>query len=141
MVQPLLAPNRFAHIRCLLVEDSEFDQRRIRRVLDHLGIQKLDVADSLGAARAFLSTSRVDLILLDNGLPDGLGVDFALELKEQPNLANIPVVMVSDWPTPFMYDKALIARVRQVLRKDEFNLARAIKVLSFSREMPRTIPS
>ena len=138
MAQAALARSRFAHIRCLLVEDSDYDQRRIRRVLDELSIQRLDIVSTMGAARGALTRQRYDLILLDNGLPDGFGVDLALELKEQPGLSNIPVVMVSDWPTPFMFDKALMARVRQVLRKDEFNLAKAAQVLSFSRGMPRT---
>jgi CheY-like chemotaxis protein len=141
MAQPALTKSRFGHIRCLLIEDSEFDQRNIKRVLDGLGIERLDIVTTVGHARAHLMRHRVDLILLDNGLPDGFGVDFALELKQHPRLTNIPVVIVSDWPTPFMFDKALIARVRQVLRKDEFNLARAADVLRFSRRGLATKPS
>ncbi len=137
MTEPVRVRSRFSHIRCLLIEDSEFDQRRIRRVLDEVGIRRLDIVETLGAARAFVMRHPVDLILLDNGLPDGFGVDFALELKARPGLASIPVVIVSDWPTPFMFDKALIARVRHVLRKDEFNIARAADVLSQSRGMPK----
>lgn len=140
MGQPALAKSRYAQIRCLLIEDSEFDQRRIRRVLEELGIVYLDIVSTMAAARGYVLRNRIDLILLDNGLPDGFGVDFALELKERPALASIPVVIVSDWPTPFMFDKALVARVRQVLRKDEFNLAKAVDVLNCSRGMPRTTP-
>lgn len=139
MAQPALATSRFSHIRCLLIEDSEFDQRRIRRVLVELGILHLDIVSTVGEARAYVTRQRVDLILLDNGLPDGFGVDFALELRDSPGLSNIPVVIVSDWPTPFMFDKALMARVRQVLRKDEFNLAKAADILRLSREMPKTM--
>jgi CheY-like chemotaxis protein len=141
MAQPTLGKSHYANIKCLLIEDSEFDQRRVRRVLDELGIQHLSIVDSIGTARAFLSRQRVDLILLDNGLPDGLGVDFALELKERPGAGKTPVVIISDWPTPFMFDKALMASVRQVLRKDEFNLAKAAAVLNLSRGMPKPKPS
>lgn len=140
MAQPALAKSRYGHIRCLLIEDSEFDQKVIRRVLEGLGIQHLEIVGTVAEARAYVLRNPVDLILLDNGLPDGFGVDFALELKDRPGLAKIPVVMVSDWPTPFMFDKALIARVRQVLRKDEFTLAKAADVLKFSRAAPLPAP-
>ncbi len=134
MVSSLAKQNsRFARVRCLLVEDSEFDQRRIQRVLEQLGVQRLDIVPDVTTAREYLDTFRPDLILMDNGLPDGSGVDLALELREHPERQNIPVVIISDWPTPFMFDKALMARVRSVLNKDEFNLVSAVDVLNHSR--------
>ncbi|MEP4195078.1 MAG: response regulator [Aliishimia sp.] len=136
MAQPALVPSRYAHVKCLLVEDSEFDQRRIRRILEQAGIVHLEIVTSLSEARHHLSRMPVDLILMDNGLPDGTGVDLALELKQWPALAKIPVILISDWPTPFMFDKALVAKVHHVLRKDEFNLARAVDALNLSRGMP-----
>lgn len=135
MAEPALDNSRFSHIRCLLIEDSEFDQRQIKRVLQALGIERLDIVSTVGQGRAHIMRRGVDLILLDNGLPDGFGVDFAMELRNSSRFSNIPVVIVSDWPTPFMFDKALMARVRQVLRKDEFNLAKAADVLRMSRRV------
>lgn len=135
MAEPALDNSRFSHTRCLLIEDSEFDQRQIKRVLRALGIERLDIVSTVGEARAHIMRRGVDLILLDNGLPDGFGVDFALELRNSSRFSNIPVVIVSDWPTPFMFDKALMARVRQVLRKDEFNLAKAADVLRMSQRV------
>jgi len=76
MVSSLAKQNsRFARVRCLLVEDSEFDQRRIQRVLEQLGVQRLDIVPDVTTAREYLDTFRPDLILMDNGLPDGSGVD------------------------------------------------------------------
>lgn len=133
MVEPAFVRSRYAHVKCLLIEDSEYDQRRIRRILDQAGIGQLDIVATVQDARRYLAGNRVDLILLDNGLPDGAGIDFALELRKHAHLANTPVVIVSDWPTPFMFDKALVARVKAVLRKDEFNVARVVEALSLSR--------
>lgn len=138
MAQPKLENSRFAHIRCLLVEDSDFDQRLIKRVLLELGIERLDIVSTVGQARAHIMRRGVDLILLDNGLPDGFGVDFAMELRSSARFRHIPVVIISDWPTPFMFDKALLAQVRQVLRKDEFNLAKAADVLRLSQRSAAT---
>ena len=71
-------------------------------------------------AREAVEGSTPDVILLDNNLPDGQGANFALELSEDPRFAHIPVVMVSDWPTPFMYHKAEMAGVRHVVSKADF---------------------
>ncbi|WP_432817369.1 response regulator [Sulfitobacter sp. JB4-11] len=107
---------------CLIVEDSVFDSERMRRVLarSHYGFT-VEVATTLACARAALARGKAALILLDNNLPDGLGTNFALELSRDEHLSHIPVIMVSDWPSPFMWEKAAAAGVRYVLSKREFD--------------------
>jgi len=107
---------------CLIVEDSEFDSLRMTRVLNRsLGPVDVKVAATLEHAREMLQTNQIGLILLDNNLPDGLGANFALELAQNSRLAQIPVIMVSDWPSPFMWEKAASAGVLFVVNKTEFN--------------------
>lgn len=107
---------------CLIVEDSRFDIEKMQRVLAraHCGLE-VTVATTLASARAALTEGQAALILLDNNLPDGLGTNFAMELAEDERLAQIPVIMVSDWPSPFMWEKAAAAGVRYVLSKREFD--------------------
>lgn len=107
---------------CLIVEDSEFDRIKLSRVLakSHHKM-RVQTATTLNAARAALEKGNTALILLDNNLPDGFGADFALELARDKRLANIPVIMVSDWPSPFMWEKAARAGVTYVLSKSEFD--------------------
>ena len=107
---------------CLIVEDSEFDRERLIRIIgkSHRNMQ-VEVAATLRSARTALSLNPVALILLDNNLPDGLGANFALELAEDPDFAQIPVIIVSDWPSPFMWEKAHSAGVAYVLSKTEFD--------------------
>lgn len=121
--------------RCLLVEDSDFDQRRIARILARGVTVDLTTASTLADARQILSEEFFDLILLDNSLPDGLGVDFAAELRERNGLNDVPILMISDWPTPFMYDKASAARVGMVLGKDDFQPRHVRDALRFARVM------
>lgn len=107
---------------CLIVEDSEFDSMRMARVLSKsLGEVPVKVATTLDTARTMLREGPLDLILLDNNLPDGLGANFALELAQNKELAHIPVIIVSDWPSPFMWDKAASAGVLYVVNKMEFD--------------------
>ena len=106
---------------CLIIEDSTFDQERMRRILDRsfAGV-RVDAVATLERARTYLETRRPDLILLDNNLPDGKGANFALEISANPALAAIPVIIVSDWPSPFMFDKAQTAGVQHIVSKGDF---------------------
>ncbi|CUH77123.1 Response regulator receiver domain-containing protein [Tropicibacter naphthalenivorans] len=93
----------------------------MRRVMArHCPDIPMRVAPSLKAARDSLSAHPVGLIFLDNILSDGSGIDFAEELHNHPKYAKIPVVMVSDFPTPFLFAKAKAANVREIWSKAEF---------------------
>lgn len=107
---------------CLIVEDSAFDQEKLTRVMrKSRHNMHLEITSTLRDARKALARGKAALILLDNNLPDGLGADFALELARDPELADIPVIMISDWPSPFMWEKAASAGVIYVLSKTEFD--------------------
>ncbi len=105
---------------CLLVEDSDFDLKRFGRILKASVPMELHVATCLNDARKILAQLPVNLIILDNMLPDGLGVDFANLLRKTVRWSKVPIVMVSDHPTPFLYDKANAANIAFVLTKDMF---------------------
>lgn len=108
---------------CLIVEDSQFDQQMITRVVGRSqGKMRVEVAATLESARKALASGKISLILLDNNMPDGLGAEFAIELASNPHLSSIPVIMVSDWPTPFMWEKAASAGVLYVVNKAEFGV-------------------
>ena len=123
---------------CLIIEDSEFDRERLTRIIgkSHHDMQ-VEVAATLRSARVALGKKRMALILLDNNLPDGLGANFALELADDPQLAQIPVIMVSDWPSPFMWEKAQSAGVAYVLSKMEFDSRYIHAVMSAMGTRPR----
>lgn len=107
---------------CLIVEDSAFDREKLTRVMKRTRERmRIELAPDLQTARRALEKEGMSLILLDNNLPDGLGADFAQELAKDPRLADIPVIMVSDWPSPFMWEKAASAGVAYVLSKTEFD--------------------
>ena len=53
----------------------------------------IDHVHSLSAAKEFLEKEVPSLILLDNRLPDGLGVDFISYLKK--SLPSVKIIMIS----------------------------------------------
>ena len=121
----VLAPLR----RCLLVEDSVLDQHRVARMIKSVAPIDLTIAGTLAEAAVILDRQFFDFLLLDNALPDGLGVDFAIGLRQRARLRRVPIMIVSDFPSPFMYDKALLARVSPVLTKSELRPRHIRKML------------
>ncbi|WP_420861418.1 response regulator [Algirhabdus cladophorae] len=108
---------------CLIIEDSHFDHKMMTRVIDRAQSNVvIKLATTLRAARMQLASEDISMIFLDNNLPDGTGVEFALNLATDPKLNHIPIIMVSDWPTPFMWDKADKAGVMSVIKKSEFTV-------------------
>ena len=115
---------------CLIVDDSVFDQEMMRRVVTKaISNVVLRAVSTLEGARKALMEGPVSLILLDNSLPDGKGADFAVELAQYPRMAKIPIIIASDWPSPFMWDKASSAGVKCVVTKSDFNPELVRKVL------------
>lgn len=106
---------------CLIVEDNFLDQEKLRRVLTRsFNNIQVEVASTIAEARVLLRRIKASLILLDNNLPDGKGANFAVELAADVRLAHVPVIIVSDWPSPFMFDKAQSAGVTHVVNKSDF---------------------
>lgn len=115
---------------CLVVEDSELDRNIMERVLARQSRPcRVIFARSLGEARGVLKAETVAIIFLDNSLPDGYGADFLSELSCHPTAANVPVILVSDWPSPFMYAKARAKKVRDIWSKREFTVDRVQTVM------------
>ena len=114
----------------LVVEDEESYQDALAVGLGGEGFAVLG-ATSLAGARAILSRSQPDIILLDVMLPDGSGVDFCREIFHS---SDIPVIIVSarsneidivlgleigaaDYVTKPFRLRELVARMRAVLRR------------------------
>lgn len=56
---------------------------------------KLDHAKTLAAAETYLKNEQPSIVILDNKLPDGLGVDFVAYIKK--NYPTIKIVMISGY--------------------------------------------
>lgn len=66
--------------KILVVDDDHFTQQLFKGLL-HFPDFELAVAETLGEARAKLHVSDFNLVVLDQRLPDGNGLDFFAEMR------------------------------------------------------------
>ena len=91
------------HIEILLVEDSPADVLIAREALSeakllntiHVAEDGIEAMDFLCKRGKFASAPRPDLILLDLNLPRKNGREVLAEIKTDPNLKSIPVVILT----------------------------------------------
>ena len=82
--------------RSILVVDDDPDVRdAIASVLGDEGYQVTSAGNGREALEQLRKRTRPSLILLDMVMPDMDGWNFRMELKKQPELAAIPVVILS----------------------------------------------
>ena len=95
--------NSLAPIEVLLVEDSVGDVRLTREAFKdarvhinlHVAVDGNDAMSFLKRERQHVDAPRPDLILLDLNLPKKDGREVLKEIKENPALAIIPVVILT----------------------------------------------
>ena len=134
--------------RLLLIDD---DTRLTGMLGDYLSAAGFEVtqAASLAQARQCLESALFDLLVLDVMLPDGDGLDFCRELRRDPRLKRLPVLMLSargepmdrilglelgadDYLSKPFEPRELQARVKAMLRRLEPEL-QGDEVLRFGR--------
>jgi two-component system, OmpR family, response regulator len=76
---------------------------------------ELDHVKSLSEAKQYLSESQPDLVMLDNRLPDGLGIDFIPYIHE--NYPSIKILMISGYHSAEIKDLAIENGADQFLEK------------------------
>jgi|SRR5688572_24986476 len=86
--------------KILYIEDDALNLRLVRKMLKTLDYDMIEVRNGLDAARVALY-ERPDVILLDIQLLDISGLDVARELKSHPEMAHIPVIVVTADPSNY----------------------------------------
>jgi len=81
-------------MRILAIEDDPDDVELLRRYLRDVPDLKLEFADRLSTGLKLISEKRIDLVLLDLGLPASQGLETLTRFLSQ--VADIPVVVMTD---------------------------------------------
>ena len=122
-----------ALMRCLVVDD---DPELLQSVCDYLrrfGFEAV-AASTAAQMRSLLSQGGVDVVVLDVMLPDGDGLSICAALRQRPETANLPVIMLTaqgdphsrvlglelgadDYIAKPFEPRELVARIKAVLRR------------------------
>lgn len=80
--------------RVLIVEDDDLLRGALREVLERFGYQVCEAGNGVQALRR-AEAEQPHLILMDLGLPDGDGLEFAQALRRHPPTMGIPIAILT----------------------------------------------
>ncbi|MCS7072527.1 MAG: response regulator, partial [Anaerolinea sp.] len=92
----------------LIVDDEEGFRHILQVVLQRAGHQIVSAADA-AEAQAIIRDTRIDLIILDDMMPGMSGSDLCLQIKSDPLLRHIPVLMHS--ANPKLHNRAFVESI------------------------------
>ncbi len=133
-------------IRIVLIEDEEDIAALIKLQAEMSGYKIFHEVDGLNGLRA-VEREKPDIVLLDIMLPGQSGLDVCRKLKGNPDLKDIPVIMISakseeidvilglelgadDYVAKPFSPKVLFSRVKAVLRRGK-EPEKAPKIMTF----------
>lgn len=89
----------------IVIEDNPASARMVFKLLQHVGHDVTLAEDGeMGLTAAF--SSEPDLVLVDLGLPDMDGQTVVALLRQQPELANTPIIAFTAWPQETAFEMA-----------------------------------
>lgn len=93
-VEAEIDPGAADVVTVLMVEDDATTVVLLRAILDAPG-RRILVAGTKAEADRLLSLERIDLVILDQTLPDVDGRELLVELRERPSTSAVPIIVVS----------------------------------------------
>jgi two-component system chemotaxis response regulator CheY len=81
--------------RILTVDDMATMRKIIKSLLNQLGYTNIDEAENGKEALVKLKQNKYDLVLLDWNMPEMDGITLLQEIRKDPQLKDIPVIMVT----------------------------------------------
>lgn len=82
-------------LQVLIVDDSAFSRKQIRRVLSEMGIEHFTEADSGASAIPLIEDNFYDLILTDYHMPDVDGQALTDFIRNESQQKSVPLLMVT----------------------------------------------
>ncbi|WJG08130.1 response regulator [Aliiglaciecola sp. LCG003] len=96
-------------VRVLLVDDSRLARNHIRRVLEGMGLKKIQEAENGAMALTYIKDNTYDLVVTDYNMPEMDGRELSEFIRFNPQTSHIPIIMV----TSEAADSAHMANIQQ----------------------------
>ncbi|MFV0626250.1 MAG: PleD family two-component system response regulator [Alphaproteobacteria bacterium] len=97
MLETMRKSNELNTINCLILDDDKFSRTFIKTALLRIGVRNIKEAENAKEALEILQTNRMDIILLDQEMPDVKGIEFIKDIRTSTDVAlkNTPIIMIS----------------------------------------------
>ncbi|HHG75036.1 MAG TPA: response regulator [Persephonella sp.] len=82
-------------IKILVVDDMATMRRIIKGLLEQLGFKNIDEAEDGKVALQKLKTGKYDFVVTDWNMPNMTGLELVQEIRKDPELKHLPVLMVT----------------------------------------------
>lgn len=82
-------------VRVLVVDDSMMARNHIIRVLQGMGLEKIEQAENGSQALTLVKDQEFDLIVTDYNMPEMDGRELSEFIRFNPSTAHIPIIMVT----------------------------------------------
>jgi len=83
-------------VTCLIVDDDKFSRTFIKTALYQIGVKNTKEANNSQEALELLNDFKIDVILLDQQMPEKSGLEFARELKSgMHGTQNVSIIMIT----------------------------------------------
>ena len=79
----------------LVVDDMATMRRIIKTLLDQLGYKNIDEAEDGKEALNKLKAQKYDFVITDWNMPNMTGLELVQEIRKEPDLKHLPVLMVT----------------------------------------------
>ncbi len=124
--------------RILIVDESLLDRKRVATVLEAVGYQVVEAASITEARRRLSAQPRgsFHLIITELNLPDGNGLEFLRELRQEPLTAGVPLLVVTPTPERERVVEVILAGAENIVAKPfagEVILRRVTEAFSMTR--------
>jgi two-component system chemotaxis response regulator CheY len=83
------------NIKILVVDDMATMRRIIKGLLEQLGFKNIDEAEDGKVALQKLKTGKYDFVITDWNMPNMTGLELVQEIRKDPELKHLPVLMVT----------------------------------------------
>jgi two-component system chemotaxis response regulator CheY len=104
-------------MQALVVDDSRVLRRILGDILRQLGFQVAEAGNGQDALRHLKEESRPDVVLVDWNMPEMNGLQFVSAVREQEQLRDLPLMMVTTETEMERMAAALTAGANEYLMK------------------------
>jgi two-component system, chemotaxis family, chemotaxis protein CheY len=82
-------------MKVLVVDDFATMRKIVRNILKQIGFEDISEAEDGNAALRVIKNEKVGLVVTDWNMPNMSGLELLREIRQNPQTANLPVLMVT----------------------------------------------